>query len=263
MWEVQDRYTSEHFALKVLAEDATEHEMAALVRETVALSGLEGIGLPQVMRFGRLPHSGRPYLIRELVRGSSLEQLLASTTRTKLILNALARAADQLTLIHRAGFFHGDVKPANIIVADSGEVTLVDLGLAAPWRDSGVMARGLTPKYAAPELLQLTATFGVVLIVRDAALAAFGAQDLLGPRVPGLAGSIDLLGRAVPQYDFVVIDTPSGPLGISVSIGLTSSDSQKFSSSMELFIRADKMLYRAKELGRDRIVSDGTPEAGD
>ena len=58
-------------------------------------------------------------------------------------------------------------------------------------------------------------------------------------------------------------DTPSGPLAISVSIGLTSSDSQKFDSSMELFIRADKMLYKAKELGRDRIVSDGTPEAGD
>jgi diguanylate cyclase (GGDEF)-like protein len=58
-------------------------------------------------------------------------------------------------------------------------------------------------------------------------------------------------------------DTPSGPLAISVSIGLTSSDSREFGSSMELFIRADKMLYRAKELGRDRIVSDGTPEAGD
>lgn len=153
VWEVQDRFTSEHFALKVLAEDASEHEMAALVRETVALSGLEGIGLPQVMRFGRLPHSGRPYLIRELVRGSSLEQLIASSISTKHILNALAKAAEQLTLIHRAGFFHGDVKPANIIVGENGEVTLVDLGLSAPWRDSGVAARGLTPKYAAPELL--------------------------------------------------------------------------------------------------------------
>jgi two-component system, cell cycle response regulator len=58
-------------------------------------------------------------------------------------------------------------------------------------------------------------------------------------------------------------DTPAGPLTVSVSIGLTSSDSRKFSSSMELFIRADKMLYRAKELGRDRIVADNTPEAGD
>ena len=68
--------------------------------------------------------------------------------------------------------------------------------------------------YAAPELLQLTATFGVVLIVRDAALAAFGAEDLLGPRVPGLAGSVELLGRAVPQYDFAVI--VAGPVVLAV-----------------------------------------------
>ena len=40
--------------------------------------------------------------------------------------------------------------------------------------------------YAAPELLQLAATFGVVLIVRDAALFIWGAEDLLGPRAPGL-----------------------------------------------------------------------------
>jgi diguanylate cyclase (GGDEF)-like protein len=52
-----------------------------------------------------------------------------------------------------------------------------------------------------------------------------------------------------------------GSFGISVSVGITSSASAKFASSMELFIRADKMLYRAKELGRDRIVTDGTPEA--
>jgi serine/threonine-protein kinase PknK len=153
VWEVQDRFTLEHFALKVLAVDATEHEMAALVREAIALSGLEGIGLPRVMRFGRLPQSGRPYLIRELVRGSSLEQLLASPVATKRVLVALAKAAEQLTLVHRAGFFHGDIKPANIIVGDTGVVTLVDLGLAAPWRDAGVTAPGLTPKYAAPELL--------------------------------------------------------------------------------------------------------------
>ena len=49
----------------------------------------------------------------------------------------------------------------------------------------------------APELLQLTATFGVVLIVRDVALAIWGAEDLLGPRAPGLAGTVELLGRAV------------------------------------------------------------------
>jgi branched-chain amino acid transport system permease protein len=59
--------------------------------------------------------------------------------------------------------------------------------------------------YAAPELLQLTATFAVVLIVRDAVLASFGAEDLLGPRAPGLAGTVEILGRAFPQYDLFLI----------------------------------------------------------
>ena len=63
--------------------------------------------------------------------------------------------------------------------------------------------------YSAPELLQLTATFGVVLIVRDATLALFGAEDRLGPRVEGLDGVVQWFGRAIPQYDvFLLIVGP-------------------------------------------------------
>jgi serine/threonine-protein kinase PknK len=153
VWEVRDRYTEQRYALKFLAEDATEHEREALVREATALSGLEGLGVPRVLRFGRLPQNGRPYMVRELIEGQSLEALIAGTASTRACLQALALAAEQLTLLHRAGFFHGDIKPANIIVNDVGGVTLVDLGLAAPWREDGTVAPGLTPRYAAPELL--------------------------------------------------------------------------------------------------------------
>ncbi len=63
--------------------------------------------------------------------------------------------------------------------------------------------------YGAPELLQLTATFAVVLVVRDAALAIWGAEDLLGPRVPGLDGSIPLGSRSLPEYDaFLIVAGP-------------------------------------------------------
>ena len=70
--------------------------------------------------------------------------------------------------------------------------------------------------YSAPELLQLTATFGIVLIVRDATLAMFGAEDKLGPRVEGLDGVVEWLGHAVPQYDLFLLVV--GPL---VLIALT------------------------------------------
>ncbi|MET0509789.1 MAG: ABC transporter permease [Burkholderiaceae bacterium] len=59
--------------------------------------------------------------------------------------------------------------------------------------------------YRAPELFQLLATFAVVLIARDVTLAVWGSEDLLGPRAPGLRGSVSILGRSIPQYDLLLI----------------------------------------------------------
>ncbi|MGH8749113.1 MAG: ABC transporter permease, partial [Burkholderiales bacterium] len=59
--------------------------------------------------------------------------------------------------------------------------------------------------YAAPELLQLLATFALVLVMRDAALWLWGPADLLGPRAPGLDGAIAVTGGRVPTYDFFLI----------------------------------------------------------
>lgn len=154
VWAVRDRLSGGKYALKVLAREATERETAALVREAVALSGLEGLGVPRVVRFGTLPASGRAYLVRELVEGRSLDELIAEGGPLERTLDALARAADQLTVLHRAGLLHGDVKPANVIVEPDGAATLVDLGLAAPWREGGATPEGLTPRYAAPELFE-------------------------------------------------------------------------------------------------------------
>ncbi|MDB4937878.1 MAG: putative sensory histidine kinase YfhA [Labilithrix sp.] len=151
VWAVRDRVTGRELALKVLAEDAGEAEVMALVREAVTLSGLEGLGVPRVVAFGSLPKSTRRFLVRELVDGRSLEEVMESGEGEWL--RPVACAADQLTVLHRAGLFHGDIKPANVIVGDDGMGTLVDLGLATPWKEGGARAKGLTPKYAAPELL--------------------------------------------------------------------------------------------------------------
>jgi branched-chain amino acid transport system permease protein len=59
--------------------------------------------------------------------------------------------------------------------------------------------------YAAPELLQLLATFALVLVIKDAALWAWGPEDLLGPRAPGMAGAVQVGTRAFPEYDVFLI----------------------------------------------------------
>jgi branched-chain amino acid transport system permease protein len=64
--------------------------------------------------------------------------------------------------------------------------------------------------YHAPELLQLLATFALVLVIKDAALWVWGPEELLGSRAPGLSGSVPILGRHFPAYDLFLIVV--GPL---------------------------------------------------
>jgi branched-chain amino acid transport system permease protein len=59
--------------------------------------------------------------------------------------------------------------------------------------------------YRAPELFQLLATFGVVLIIQDLALWIWGPVDKLGPRAPGLRGAVEILGQRFPQYELLLI----------------------------------------------------------
>jgi branched-chain amino acid transport system permease protein len=59
--------------------------------------------------------------------------------------------------------------------------------------------------YRAPELFQLLATFGVVLVVQDAALAIWGREDLFAGRAPGLKGTVEILGERFPQYHLFLI----------------------------------------------------------
>jgi branched-chain amino acid transport system permease protein len=64
--------------------------------------------------------------------------------------------------------------------------------------------------YRAPELFQLLATFGVVLVVQDVVIKLFGPQDILGPRAPGLRAPVEILGHRFPSYELVLI--AAGPV---------------------------------------------------
>jgi branched-chain amino acid transport system permease protein len=155
---------------------------------------------------------------------------VTSTSFALQLLNGLSSAsalflvAAGLTLIFGVtrivNFAHGSLYMLGAYCAYAAGDLLADVlgrGAASFWLGVVVAALGvaligalieallLKRLYAAPELLQLTATFGVVLIVRDAVLAFWGAEDLLGPRAPGLAGTFELFGHLIPQYDLFLI----------------------------------------------------------
>ena len=64
--------------------------------------------------------------------------------------------------------------------------------------------------YRVPELFQLLATFGVVLLVQDIVIKIWGPLDILGPRAPGLRGAVDIFGHRFPVYELFLIGM--GPL---------------------------------------------------
>ncbi|MBW8714240.1 MAG: ABC transporter permease [Variovorax paradoxus] len=68
--------------------------------------------------------------------------------------------------------------------------------------------------YKSPELFQLLATFALVLVIKDAVLYFWGPDELLGPRAPGLSGSVDILGRQFPTYDLFLIVVGPVVLGL-------------------------------------------------
>lgn len=68
--------------------------------------------------------------------------------------------------------------------------------------------------YKSPDLLQLLATFAVMMIIRDATLWIWGPTELLAPRAPGLGGAVEILGRRFPTYDLFLIAVGPAVLGL-------------------------------------------------
>jgi branched-chain amino acid transport system permease protein len=59
--------------------------------------------------------------------------------------------------------------------------------------------------YRAPELFQILATFGVILIVQNVVQMIWGTEDIFSSRAPGLSGAIEIFGQLFPQYDLALI----------------------------------------------------------
>ncbi|MFO1153811.1 MAG: ABC transporter permease [Rhodospirillales bacterium] len=104
--------------------------------------------------------------------------------------------------------------------------------------------------YRAPELFQLLATFALVLIVQDVVLLAWGPEDRLGPRAPGIDGAVTLFGRSVPAFDLFLIAT-----GAVVLAGLTLLFRR---TRFGILVRAateDRDMVAALGVRRDRLFT--------
>jgi hypothetical protein len=95
-----------------------------------------------------------PYLVTELVRGPSLARVLArGPLDPAQAVDVIGQAAAALSAAHEAGLVHGAIKPANLIIAQGGEVKITDFGIAAAAGAALAHTGAMTgpPDYLAPE----------------------------------------------------------------------------------------------------------------
>jgi beta-lactam-binding protein with PASTA domain/tRNA A-37 threonylcarbamoyl transferase component Bud32 len=99
-----------------------------------------------------------PYIVMEFVDGMTLRQLLASGRRLlpERALEIAAGVLSGLDYAHRHGIVHRDIKPANVMLTRTGDVKVMDFGIARAINDanSGMTATSAvmgTAQYLSPE----------------------------------------------------------------------------------------------------------------
>lgn len=184
-------------------------------RERDILASLEHPHIARLYDAGIASDNGLPYFAMEYVEGQPLTdwcdaRRLPIPARLELCLQVL----DAMQFAHDKRVIHRDLKPSNILVTESGQVRLLDFGVAKLLEEEDqtqlttVYGKALTPNYASPELLRgerLDArcdiySFGVVLY-----------ELLTGTRPYHLQGaaSVGLLEQAIARVE---VEKPSTQL---------------------------------------------------
>jgi serine/threonine-protein kinase len=161
VYEAHDPLLGREIALKVIlasanvADDQRDAYEQRFFAEARSAARLSHPGIVVVHDVARDAETGALYMALELLRGRSLDAVLGAGRRLewRQALPIVRRLAEALHHAHQHGVIHRDVKPANIMLLDTGEPKLMDFGIAK-LETSQLTASGQflgTPLYMSPE----------------------------------------------------------------------------------------------------------------
>lgn len=149
-------------ALKVLHASVLSSDpdsAGRFLREARAAARIKHPNIVDVFDFGYLG-DGRPYLVMELLDGSSLADLIDGAIEPRKVVALAKQLASALAAAHDCGVIHADLSPSNVLV-DGETAKLLDFGLAQlrddpPALDAAQPAEFVfgTPSYISPEQIR-------------------------------------------------------------------------------------------------------------
>lgn len=157
VYRALDPLIEREVAIKTLHPDLPPEVIAEVrerfLREAKSAGRLSHPNIVTIFDVGE--QDGVAYMAMELLEGRSLQDILAASPRLPIptITSLVAQIADALDRAQQLGIVHRDVKPANVMVSDTGHAKLTDFGVAfvpsSTMTQTGTMIG--SPRYMSPE----------------------------------------------------------------------------------------------------------------
>ena len=262
VFEAEDLKLGRHVALKFIPENLVgdAKSLERFEREARAASLLNHPNICTI--HGIEDNNGHPFIVMEKLDGESLKQLTKPIEIEKL-LNISVQVADALAASHAKGIVHRDIKPANIYLTPTGQVKVLDFGLAKLVHNVGtdiesaedsLTAIGVIPGtavYMSPEQARSEEidfrsdlfSFGVVIYEMATGKKPFSGKNSL------MTLDAVLHSKPIPPAEI----NPKVPVELEAIIGkaMEKDRTQRYQSALQ--IKADlQQLQRETESGQVR-----------
>ena len=158
VYEATDLRLNRKVAVKILRSDLARDPafVGRFKKEALAAGGLSYPGIVAVYDSG--VDGSDSYIVMELVNGHTLREILQSGEHLDQAeaLKIIVEVLEALDYSHHKSIVHRDVKPGNIMITDSGQVKVMDFGIARAMDDIGATMTNTwnvvgTAQYLSPE----------------------------------------------------------------------------------------------------------------
>ena len=155
VYHAVDEETGQEVALKFLREGDDSSTVVSRMQRELRLA--RDLRHPNIVRLNELVEDDdRVCLVMEFVTGQTLKDEVRERAPLPIrhAVEILSDLASAVAAVHAAGIVHRDLKPQNVMVAPSGEIKLLDFGLARTSDSTGITVQGSilgTPDYMSPE----------------------------------------------------------------------------------------------------------------
>ncbi|HLK20862.1 MAG TPA: serine/threonine-protein kinase, partial [Bryobacteraceae bacterium] len=246
VWRARDSRLNRTVAIKILPPDVAgdASRSARFEQEAHALAALNHPNVVSIYDIGT--EHGRAFIVSELVDGESLRAIVArGPLPARKATEIAGQIADGMAAAHALGIVHRDLKPENVMLTRSGQVKILDFGLAkqaptATGENTATMALSQpgtvlgTAGYMSPEQVRAET------VDARSDIFSFGAilyELLSGRRAFQASSSVETMAAVLnaepPDFDGELSKLPP-PLATIVRRCLEKRPEQRFQSAADL-----------------------------